>query len=79
MQLHFSSLHCTLSGKKVLLSTGRGSKIVNNTYYLELARVRQRELIDNQFFPLSAVVCPAWLRASCARFTKLGRQQLIEE
>ena len=44
-----------------------------------LGRVRQRELIDNHFFPLSAVVCPAWLRARCARFTKLGRQQLIEE
>ena len=40
---------------------------------------KERELIDNHFFPLSAVVCPAWLRAHCARFTKLGRQQLTEE
>ena len=30
---------------------------------LGVGRVRQRELIDNRFFPLSAVVCPAWLRA----------------
>ena len=29
----------------------------------KLGRVRKRELIDNQFFPLSAVVCHAWLRA----------------
>ena len=35
--------------------------------------------MDNQFFPLSAVVCPAWLRARSECFSEQGRQQLTVE